>query len=360
MKTLKILDWPKQRYYCETHPFYRWKKQLKESGLEVKCYHNHLDKDLYNADYFIIHSRYFEDGWQELSTRNSQNEEELINYLIEMKQKVGKLIWFDAADSSGSSDFSIIPYTDIFLKKQVLKDKKYYTEQPLKNDLRIWLNSAKDGHPDTPFDPCPVDQLSKIRVGWNLGLNDYRYFGYKMARLSNYLSYSIYPLKYKQVTKPRSLDLTFRGTLPLEDNGSNKVSLQRNKILKLLPQLSINVASGFPIPKANYLNELRDSKISISPYGWGEVCYRDFESLIAGALLIKPAMSHLVTYPNVYLPNETYIPVSWDLSDLKEKLEHIQANYAQHQQIAINGQELYKKISNDGDGFVHTILKAIV
>jgi hypothetical protein len=120
------------------------------------------------------------------------------------------------------------------------------------------------------------------------------------------------------------------------------------------------VASGFPIPKANYLKELRDSKISISPYGWGEVCYRDFESLIAGALLIKPAMSHLVTYPNVYLPNETYIPVSWDLSDLKEKLELIQANYSQHQQIAINGQELCKKISNDGDGFVHTILKAIV
>ena len=360
MKTLKILDWPKRRFYSETHPFYRWSKQLKESGLKIDVYHNHLNKGLKGADYLLIHSRYFENGWQNLKTRNAQNEEELKRYLYEMKKHVGKLIWFDAADSSGSSDFSIISYVDVFLKKQVLKDKKYYSEQPFKNDLRIWMNTSLNEIPETPFDPCPVEHMNKIRVGWNIGLNDYRYFGYKMSRLSNYLSYRLYSTSYKEVTKERFFDLTFRGTLPQEGNNINRVSFQRNNILKILPQLNMKIASGTSIPKAKYLKELRNSKLSISPYGWGEICYRDFESFISGALLIKPSMEHLITYPNLYRAHETYIPISWDLSDLEEKLDHLNSNYYQYQQIAINGQELYKKINNDGDAFVHHVLKAIV
>ena len=360
MKTLKILDWPKRRFYSETHPFYRWNKLFKESGLKVDVYHHHLDKRLKDADYLLIHSRYFENGWQNLKSRNAQNEEELKSYLIEMKKNAGKLIWFDAADSSGSSDFPIIPYVDVFLKKQVLKDKRYYTEQPLKNDLRIWMNRLKNERPSTPFKPCPTDQLAKIRIGWNIGLNDYRYFGYKMSRLSNYLSYSLYSTSYKEVTKKRIFDLTFRGTLPQVENSINKISFQRNKLLKLLPQLNMQIASGPTISKANYLKELRNSKLSISPYGWGEICYRDFETFISGALLIKPSMEHLITYPNIYRPQETYIPISWDLSDLEEKLDHLNTNYFDYQQIAVNGQDLYKKISNDGDAFVHHVLKSIV
>ena len=31
----------------------------------------------------------------------------------------------------------------------------------------------------------------------------------------------------------------------------------------------------------------------ISPFGWGEICFRDFESIILGKLLIKPNCDHI-------------------------------------------------------------------
>lgn len=357
MKTLKILDWPEKRFYSETHPFHRWKEQFREQGLNVKYYSNHLDKHLKDADFLIIHSRYFDKGMN-INNGARQDEVQLINYLLEMRQATEKLIWFDAADSTGSSDFSLISYVDVFLKKQLLKDTAYYTDPYSNNDLRIWLNTPdqKNCH---RFHPCPADQLYKIRLGWNLGLNDYRYFGYKLSRLSNYLSYSLYPLKFTGVANERSLDLTFRGTIHKDGNGSDKVSEQRNIILKLFKKLNMKIATGPSIAKAKYWRELRDSKMSISPYGWGEICYRDFESFIAGSLLIKPSMEHLDTYPNIFKPNETYIPLSWDLKDLPETLEHLIVNYGKYRQIAQNGQDMYKKAVNDSHTYINQILNAI-
>jgi len=358
MKTLKILDWPEQRFYSETHPFHKWKSHFNENGISVKYYNDHLDKDLSESDFLIIHSRYFDRG-KNIYNGLRQDQESLINYLTEIRRTTAKLIWFDAADSSGSSDFSIIPYVDVFLKKQVLKDLKYYTNPSANNDLRIWLNESGKKKTNYPFQACPADQLHKIRLGWNIGLNDYRYFGYKLSRLSNYLGYGIYPLKFSKSNEKRNLDLTFRGTIHKEINGLSTVMQQRNTTLKCLGQLNMNIAAGSPISKLKYWDELRNSKLSVSPYGWGEICYRDFESLIAGALLVKPSMDHLITYPDVFKPFETYIPVSWDMKDLPEVLEYLNTNYTYYKQIAQNGQEIYRKTVSDAEFFVNTILKAI-
>jgi hypothetical protein len=358
MKTLKILDWPEQRFYSETHPFYRWKNELKENGLNVKCYHNHLHKDLKEADYLIIHSRYFDKG-KNVNNGARQDEEQLISYLSKMRQTTEKLIWFDAADSSGSADFSLISYVDVFLKKQVLKDRSYYTGQNSNSDLRIWLNTPEIKQPVCAFHPCPADQLSKIRIGWNLALNDYRYFGYKLSRLSNYVSYDLYPPKFSKVTDRRGFDVTFRGSIPKDINGYVKVFEQRKSLMKTFSDLTMNIATGAAVSKKRYWMELRNSKISISPYGWGEICYRDFESFISGALLIKPSMEHLDTYPNIFIPYETYIPVAWNLNDLEVKLENVRAKYADYKQIALNGQELYKRTIYDAESFIRTLLAAI-
>ena len=32
----------------------------------------------------------------------------------------------------------------------------------------------------------------------------------------------------------------------------------------------------------------------LSPFGWGEICYRDFEAALNGMLLIKPDMNTLI------------------------------------------------------------------
>ncbi|HTN21385.1 MAG TPA: glycosyltransferase [Pelobium sp.] len=357
MKTLKILDWPQKRFRSETHPFYKWNKQFREHGLKVSCQHDHLDKKFMEADYALIHSRYFDMG-KNIDNGARQDVEYLIEYLSKLRQNVGKVIWFDAADSTGSSDFGLIPYVDVFLKKQLLKDNNYYLKPRSENDLRIWMNRGNS--PATySFVPCPANELHKLKVGWNIGLNDYRYFGYKLSRLSNYLPYSMYPLKYTEVLSNRTLDLTFRGTIHQERTRAYRISEQRNIILDALKKINGKIASGPPIHKSSYWKELRSSKLSISPYGWGEICYRDFETFIAGALLIKPSMEHLKTYPDIFKPLETYIPITWDLANLEEGIDYLIANFSDYQHIAKHGQEQYKNILADADDFVCNILNAI-
>jgi hypothetical protein len=65
-----------------------------------------------------------------------------------------------------------------------------------------------------------------------------------------------------------------------------------------------------------YNRELLDSRIVLSPFGWGELCVRDFEAVRAGALLLKPDMDHLETWPDIFIKGETYASFSWDGEDL--------------------------------------------
>lgn len=357
METLNILDWPSHRYYGETHPFYRWRNELRNHGLKVNFYHHHLDTRLRGADYLLIHSRYFENGWQDISKRTAKNEKELIDYLTEMKASAGRVIWFDAADSSGSSDFPIIPYVDVFLKKQLLKDKTYYCAATETRDLRIWLNGITPEEEKVTFQPCPEDQLVKLKTGWNIGYNDYRYFGYKLNRLSNYLGYKFYPLKFTASAAARDYDLSFRGTVHLHSN--NRISAQRNYIIELFDQLKMKIAKGNYVTKSRYWAELRNTKLSISPFGWGEICYRDFETFISGALLVKPEMDHLEISPNLYIPNETFIPVPWGLTGTRELLEKLTSNYSAYTEIAQNGQDVYRNMISDHEGFIQAFKKSI-
>jgi hypothetical protein len=96
------------------------------------------------------------------------------------------------------------------------------------------------------------------------------------------------------------------------------------------------------VSQKQYNREIAHSKIILSPFGWGELCFRDFEAVLSGALLLKPDMSHLETWPDVFSPGETYVPFSWDAEDLVEKGEYYLANEAERRRIAGNAWEAYR------------------
>lgn len=75
------------------------------------------------------------------------------------------------------------------------------------------------------------------------------------------------------------------------------------------------------IPRSEFLNEMRRSRLCWSPFGYGELCWRDLEAFMTGAVLVKPDMGHLDTLPELYHPGETYLPVKWDFSDLGEVVQ---------------------------------------
>lgn len=94
------------------------------------------------------------------------------------------------------------------------------------------------------------------------------------------------------------------------------------------------LSSNKRVGRKRYLVEMKFTRIALSPFGWGEVCFRDFEAIACGALLVKPDMSHVQTHPDLYRPFETYIPVKWDLSDLHEKCRYYLQSPQEAQRIA--------------------------
>ncbi|MEE4121432.1 MAG: glycosyltransferase [Paracoccaceae bacterium] len=77
--------------------------------------------------------------------------------------------------------------------------------------------------------------------------------------------------------------------------------------------------TGTGVARGRFMAELRASKMCFSPFGFGELCWRDIEAILAGAVLLKPDMSHLDTAPDLYRDGETYVALRWDFSDLAEK-----------------------------------------
>jgi Glycosyl transferases group 1 len=71
------------------------------------------------------------------------------------------------------------------------------------------------------------------------------------------------------------------------------------------------------VSQAQYYEEMLRSRICVSPFGFGEICWRDFEAILCGCLLVKPDMGHVRTQPDLFVPGVTYVPVRWDYADLE-------------------------------------------
>lgn len=86
------------------------------------------------------------------------------------------------------------------------------------------------------------------------------------------------------------------------------------RALAAVPDLRISPAGN--LSHADYMAEMAQARLCFSPFGYGEICWRDVEAFAAGAVLIKPDMGHLETDPDLYEAGVTYLPIAWDFSDL--------------------------------------------
>jgi hypothetical protein len=79
----------------------------------------------------------------------------------------------------------------------------------------------------------------------------------------------------------------------------------------------LRTMSGARLPLNQYHAFLRQSKVVVSPWGWGEWCLRDAEALLAGCTLVKPETGFVRTRPDLFR-NGWYAPCRIDGSDLPE------------------------------------------
>lgn len=128
----------------------------------------------------------------------------------------------------------------------------------------------------------------------------------------------------------RKTDINFYGTTKYGE-GSEMVTVHRQDCLAKMKELKncvIDVSGTRASGKSKYVNGLINTRVGISPWGLGEKCYRDFEVLFSGSVLVKPDTSWVVDWIDTYnLKNNFYIQCKIDYSDLQEKVEWIRNNW---------------------------------
>lgn len=216
-----------------------------------------------------------------------------------------KLIAFDGDDDAAVLWPALIEGCDHYVKKHLFADPDAYQARFVgKNNLTDHVartagrSFADDLIPASqPIDPT---QAAKLHLGWNVALDD------KIAALA-----------LTPPATPRSIDICSRAHVPPD----SWIYPLRAPAVAALEGLAERWRVAVPhqrVSQAAYDREMRSARICVSPFGYGEICWRDCEAIMAGCLLVKPDMSHIRTAPDLFVAGETYIPVRWDYADLEE------------------------------------------
>lgn len=229
-----------------------------------------------------------------------------------------KLVYLDwCAPTDLRNAHRIDQNIDFYIKKHVLRDRTLYGK-PTLGDTNLTDHYKKHfGFPGSEIThPIPKDFNRKIIVGPS--------FCTAPSILHNFL-------KKVAPRRTRSYDLHAR----FDVEGADWYQAMRCEASDAVDKISkISTLKGFGVGLHSFIRELRQSKICFSPFGYGEVCWRDFEAVMSGTVLLKPDMSHIETSPNVFHPWETYVPIRWDLSDLPEVLGQLLSDEKLRQRIS--------------------------
>ena len=103
--------------------------------------------------------------------------------------------------------------------------------------------------------------------------------------------------------------------------------------------IKLNIITGKLSPK-EYIDKFKKSKICVACWGHGEWVHMDGYAMYSGVILVKPDSSHVKMTPDIYRPNETYIPCIPDFSNLEKVIKDTLDNYDQYKEMLIKNREL--------------------
>jgi len=335
--------------YRHTHPIRTHRQQLLQHGIETEFFYSFNQPRLKECDILV----FMEACFGELLPPHIEHAESLAPFLSSFK----RVIWLDDHDSSGMLRTYIFPLVDVYAKSQLLKEKNYYNEEHLTGVLhRDYVHEHYSLQEQKIFKGAIGNGINKLRLGWNFSLLDWHtWFSNTFIRKLRFY----FPSHKNQVSptiprlKERAIHVSYRVGMWTK---SPTIHWWRQRTLEELqtfskthPEFSIHLNGKLSMD--DYFRELQQTLVTPSPFGMGEICYRDFEAFLCGSLLLKPSMEHMETWPNLFIDGETYIAHKWDYSDFQEKLYHIVSHPAQYEAIAIEGQRRFIDALNNGEAF---------
>ena len=285
--------------------------------------------------------------------------------LSKLRSKYKNLSIFDEGDRASLNFPHAFPFVDNYFHSQLHSNFDDYKIPVQRGQLYSEFYSDMGINDNRPFNSVPVNEeaLSKLKIAWNIGAGCYpridliRKIGLVFANLLSpkLLSFLYtHPEDYPEPDHEKKYDVQARFSV----QSIPTIGYQRKLILDKVKDDN-RVLTGFTSSR-RFKREMKNTKIVISPFGWGEVCFRDFEAVLNGSLLLKPDMGHLKTWPDVYHPYKTYVPFRWDCEDLIEKIDEYLQNEDKRKTITKNAFQVYMDQLNRLDDKVEEMVEAIV
>jgi hypothetical protein len=135
---------------------------------------------------------------------------------------------------------------------------------------------------------------------------------------------------------PRPIDVTFHGIV---EYAQTEVETHRRLAIDVARQWSEDHCGGATWGIGRVLKEddfylsLLRSKTALSPFGWGEACCRDYQAMALGSVVIKPDMSHVECWPDIFQAGETYLPCKPDWSDAHKIIREVVDNWSDYRPL---------------------------
>jgi len=262
--------------------------------------------------------------------------------LSKLRRNFSRIIYFDDSAASSVVLFSVFPYVDRYWKRSCLNNHNLYKNAYYGGHLYSQYYHDHydiDDYNEYFLNPVLTDDecLDKLQIAWNIGIGAYptsndrmlnRY--YKLVRkittamtilpatwpveriISEYIKDMKVVLSAEVSMKNKTRKISARF---ISANYRKSIGFQRELLLS--KTIGNDMFLHGAIGKRDFTIETYNVMAMLSPFGWGEICYRDYEAVLGGSYLIKPDMKHLDTWPNIY-QDGMYHSLDWSLSEVEE------------------------------------------
>tara|TARA_B110000027_G_scaffold131144_1_gene154962 strand:+ start:530 stop:1582 length:1053 start_codon:yes stop_codon:yes gene_type:complete len=316
--------------YAFIYPVYNSINELSKKN-KIKISYD-LDKNIY--DLIFLDSKFFYKSFIKSDYISIQKT------LDNIRSKCKILVYCDN-EASLFINNKIYRYVDFYLKSKLPINKNYYSLKyyGLRSYTDFYNHKFNIIDKNERFsDILTEDQSKKNILGWNNGICDYSLYGNLKRKIFSITKLN-FILKFNITLQNKTNKLSARIN---QSYSRETINFQRKYLTKILRDYT----ETNRVNKKQYFNEIAKSYSSLSPFGWGEVCYRDFEIFLNKSMLIKPTMEHLITWPNYYVNNKTYLNFEWDFNNFEKIISAVDdLDYCSY--IADNGHQHFMSFFND-------------
>jgi hypothetical protein len=300
-------------------------------------------------------------GWFQKQDRDGKHKK----LLLDLRKKYNRIFFFDDNDGSESHFLDLLPYVDLYYKKQVFKDRGLYGQGFYGKRIFTDYYHREFGVDESPMpESLPAlgseEDLGKMKVLWNLAFGQYPVskHRHKIAKVffmifgDGVMQWLLKKMRFDFLPKPLiqkcQARFGYKEYRPL-------VGYQRKRFLELVDNSEYFLKGKIPL--SDYNREVTQVMAVLSPYGWGEVCFRDLEAILNGCVLVKPDMSHIETWPDIFIPGKTYIPVKWDGSDILQSVGSLLSDQEKIDEVRSSAWEVLKSSHAELDEKVRMIIE---